>query len=1312
MSLRPALFLLLLSAGPAFGQSTTTHRLLWTTPAKGEQVKQESPTEAPSRTTRRAEDTPAPVTFERALLATERQDLPYFHRNVALPTGTREFRVAISNATYAPMSDADVKALPGLKGMGPEPLIEQHLSWYRKQPTALVSIFPYRKVGFGNTYERLVSFDLDVVATKGGGALGSYKAYPSTSKLGTGSWYRFSVPDDGVYALTYSDLVSLGVEVNGLSSSSINIYGNHIGMLPFQNSEVRPTDLELNACLVEDGGDGQFDQGDRILFYASGPQRWEEDGTCGLFRHVKNVYSDSAGYFLGINVDPPKRITDVALATDPPTTTITTFNDRQFIERDLSNLLKSGREFYGETYDLVLSYNYNFSVPFLRSDEPVNLRMDVATRTIGTGNASTWNVSVAGGVFSTSFAVTGFTNNYAGLYAKPTNQCFSFNSAQTNLPITVSFTKSDPVSSVGWMNFLEVNCVRDLKFSGDQLGFRHVPSVGPGQIGEFQMDLAQNVARIWEVTDPMNVGNIPFTVSGNSKTFRLATDSLRQFIAFRNTNYKVPTLIGPVPNQNLHAIQPPVDLMIVTHPLFLTEAQQLADRRASEGLSVQVVLAQQVYNEFSSGQRDATAIKRFMKMLYDRAGNDPELIPRYLLLFGDGSYNNINWSANNQGYLPSYQTANSTNVSASYVSDDYFGLLDDGEGEYTGDLVDIGIGRLPVHTKEQAREVLSKILNYDRLNLLSSGGQVCSADGSGGASDWRTQVLFASDDQEGDNFEGSIHMSQSDALATTVENEHADLNVAKIYLDAYQQYSTPGGERYPDASSELKERVQKGCLIVNYVGHGGEVGWAHERFLDNSTILGWSNFDRLPLFMTATCEFSRWDDPGRTSAGEYVLVNPNGGGIGLMTTTRIAYSTQNFTLSQFFYDHVFEETQEQGEAMRLGDIFRRTKFDITSNQPNQVNHRNFALLGDPTVRLAMPRQSAVITAVEDTLGNPLDTLKALSTVRIRGIVTDGMGQQLNDFNGLVIPTVYDKRVTQSTLANDGGVPFNFGIRKNIIYRGKASVTNGAFDFTFVVPKDIAYQFGTGRVSVYAESNTTNAYGHSNDPIVGGTATDAALDEEGPQVQLFLNDERFVRGGITNETPLLFAKLFDENGINTLGNSIGHDLIAILDANTERAIVLNDLYEADLDTYKSGQVRYRFSELSEGNHTLSLKAWDVHNNSSEAYTEFVVAPSEELALEHVLNYPNPFTTYTEFYFEHNRPCSSLEVQVQVFTVSGRLVKTLNAMMTCEGFRGEPLAWNGLDDHGDKLARGVYVYRLGVRTPEGDKAEKFEKLVILR
>ncbi|MBP6389609.1 MAG: type IX secretion system sortase PorU [Flavobacteriales bacterium] len=1259
----------------------------------------------------RSVPTRAHSTDSRFFYDAERADLPYLHETRQLSAGTVGFTAHLTEQVFVPMTTSEVAALPGLTSEWSAPMVRSRLGWERKQPVALVDIYPYRHNTGTGAWERLLSYKVEFVETHGNGGAGVPKSGPATSKLATGDWFRVLVVEDGVYEITHTMLSDMGL--NGeVPSDQVNLYGNHFGMLPFENSVDRPSDLLQNAILMEDGGDGQFGPGDRLVFYATGPQRWDLESGTDWMAHTKHVFTDTASYFVGIGVadELPLRVGVIPQVTDPATRSSDSFDDRQFIEKDYTTLLKSGRNLFAETYDIITTYNYNFETPYIRQQDEVCLRVNVLSRTLGATNSSQWRI--VSGLLDSTFSVAGVGTGYTGEQAKPTQQTFCFNANGNNLPVTVSFIKHNPVSSIGWMNFLEVNLRRDLKMAGDQLLFRDLTSVGPGEITEFTLDLAPGVLALWDVTNPTLAASVDFADNGIQKVFRLRTDSLRQFAAFRSNSLRVPYLAGRVANQNLHATTLPTDLVIVTPPEFKNSAARIAQRRESEGLTVTMVTPQEVFNEFSSGMRDATAIKRYMKLLYDRAGTDLALMPRYLLLFGDGSYNNLSRSNSNQNWIPSYQTANSWHASLSYCSDDYYGLLDDGEGEYQGDLVDIGVGRLPISNSEQASEMADKILRYDRLTLQSSSEAQCSIGGDGGANDWRTLLVFASDDQEGDGFEGAIHMSQSDQLATGAEADYPCFNVSKIYLDAYQQSSTAGGERYFEAQDALRDQVQRGALVVNYVGHGGEVGWAHERFLDNSTILGWTNSERMPLFMTATCEFSRWDDPGRTSAGEYVVLNPMGGGIGLMTTTRIAYSTQNFQLSQYFYDHVFEKQDELGRAATLGDTYRRTKRDITSAQPTQTNHRNFALLGDPSLRLAVPRNEVRITAITDTLGTAVDTLEALATVRITGEVVDGNGMLLSDLNGLVIPTVFDKRMQQSTLANDGGSSFPFSIRKGIIYRGKATVASGVFSFTFVVPKDISYQVGPGRISCYAENYITNACGGNDTMLVGGTATDVALDEQGPSIGVYMNDERFVRGGITNETPMLLVKLFDQNGINTLGSSIGHDLVAVLDENTDQTIVLNNQYDADLDSYKSGKVRYRFSDLAEGNHTLRVKAWDVFNNSTEAGTEFVVAPSAELALEHVLNYPNPFTTNTQFFFEHNRPCSTLDVQVQVFTVAGRLVKTLNRQLACEGFRSEPMAWDGLDDQGDKLGRGVYVYRLNVVTQEGDKAEKYEKLVILR
>lgn len=1256
-----------------------------------------------------ARRTPILEWAQRMALDVDRQDLPFIHETRPLSMGATGFTAHLTAPTYVDLSAAELALLPGL-GLPPaQPEMRTLYGVDRKRPTAMIDIYPYRRDPATGATQRLADYRLELVEERraGGGGRPKSASYPEHSKLASGDWYRFTVPQDGVYKLTYQFLQTLGVPVSGMESDRINVYGNHAGMLPFSNSPALPNDLLLNAVEVVDGGDGQFDSNDYILFYAAGPHNWRYNSNTGRFVHTRNIYSDSASYFIGVDVDQPKRVPSAQVSTADVTDQVTGFSDHLFTDRDLVNLLKSGRTWYGETYDIVTNYSYGFNLPYIRQQEPLCFTIDVLSRTIGTTNSSQWSISSGGNTFTMNDA--GVSGAYAGAYADSVQRTFCFNPTTSNITFSVNFNKHDPISSVGWLNYIEVNARRDLKMSGDQLQFRDPTTVGAGRVGEFTLDLAAGVTRIWEITSPSNVTSIPFTDNGAQKIFRMATDSLREFIAFRNTGFLEPTPVGHVANQDLHATALPTDLVIVAPPEFMSEVQLLAERRADEGLAVVMATPQQIYNEFSSGQRDASAIKRFMKMLYDRAGTDQRSMPRYLLLFGDGSYNNLSNGLATQNVIPSYQSYNSWIPSSCYTSDDFYGLLDDSEGDAINDVIDIGVGRIPASSVQQAHDVVEKLLHYDRLIAQdNSAASSCSSGSDGGASDWRNWVLFASDDQSGDSYEGVIHMQNSDQLANKVEALRPCLNLAKIYLDAYVQVSTPGGQRYPDAEVALRDRIQKGLLLVNYVGHGGEVGWAHERLLDVQTIEGWTNLDRLPLFMTATCEFSRWDDPGRTSAGELVLLNPNGGGIGLMTTTRIAYSGANQLLAQDFYDHAFQTLDELGRDQRFGDIYRQTKAAVTGT----TNYRNFTLLGDPSTRLAMARNSARITSITDTLGDPMDTIEAMATVRINGEVTDTSGNLLSDFDGVVIPTVFDKKVTVNTLANDGGSPFTFSMRKNIIYRGRVSVHSGQFSFTFVVPHDINYQIGPGRISIYAESLTTNACGYTNDPLVGGTSGNVVSDDAGPRIELFMNDERFVNGGITDNKPLLYAKLYDDNGINTLGSSIGHDLTATLDGKNDGALNLNDVYEADLNTYKSGKVRYRLTELSEGTHTLDLKAWDVFNNSSAKTLDFVVAPSAELALEHVLNYPNPFTTHTDFYFEHNRPCGNLDVQVQVFTVAGRLVKTLSRQLACDGYRSEPMAWDGLDDNGDKLGRGVYVYRLTVAAEDGSSADKVEKLVILR
>jgi len=1231
--------------------------------------------------------------------------LPVYHTTKRLNGRPARVNVSISEQVFESVSSQERAAL-NIDGIAGSIIIESNVGFERGVAYAIVSFIPLRKSDNG-IVEKLVSFKLEISST-GSAPANARGSRTTSSVLASGDWYKIGVPRDGVYRIDYNFLQNAGIDVAGINPNQLNIYGNGSGLLPRQNSEFRHDDLQLNAIEIVGGGDGSFDPGDYILFYAKGPHSWTYNENDQEFRHTKHLYSDSSYYFIGIDIDAPKRINTVNSTDIPANVNVSSFDAYMFHELDLVNLIKSGRNFYGEHFDIQNTYSFSgdaFTFPNLSPGAIAKVRVDLAGRTLGVSNFSNFNVSVVGQV-SDAGSIQGVSPVYTAPFARQAAKRVDFVPNNPAFNVKVDFSPSAS-SSKAWLNFISINVRRQLIMTGNHMIFRDIQSVGPGNVAQFNLENAQAVNYIWEVTDPINVRNIGLFSAGSVKSFRLPTNELREFVAFTGNQLPAPIFFGQVPNQNLHAlgIQQPIKMVVVTHPRFYSEAMELADFHTShptDPVYTEVVTTNQVYNEFSSGTPDITAIKDFMRMFYNRAGGDSTLMPNYLLLFGDGSYDNRSRAESNTNFILTFQSEDSFSPIASFVSDDYFGLLDDNEGESGNDLVDIGIGRMTVKTKQEAKDVVRKVKHYMSQDFNAEVAH-CSGVGTSVFGEWRNRVVFVGDDED-----SNIHMSQSNQLAKIIEENHPQYNVTKIFLDAYPQQTTPGGQRYPDVNEAIRQNVEKGALIVNYVGHGGEVGWAHERILDVSTIRNWTNFNSLPLFVTATCEFSRYDDPARTSAGEYVLINGAGGGIALLTTTRLVFSNDNFTLNKKFYEFALQDGAIPD--LRLGDMLRYTKRALSSSN---TNHRNFALLGDPALRLAYPQKDVFTSSITDTLGNPLDTLKALSNVKVTGYVGETNGTLLPNFNGVVTVTVFDKQTTVQTLANDGGNPFTYKDQKNVIYRGKAAVENGLFNFSFIVPKDINFNVdSTGRISYYAVSADYDAHGYKNGVVIGSTDLNAAADNTGPVVELYMNDENFVFGGTTDENPLIYARVFDDSGINTVGTGIGHDLTAMLNESSSNVIVLNDYYESDLNTFRSGTINYPLNELPQGQHKLRLKVWDVHNNSGEGYTEFLVAESENFVINHLLNYPNPFTTYTEFFFEHNQACSFLNVQIQVFTVSGKLVKSINTISNTNGFRVDPIPWNGRDDYGDQLARGVYVYKVKVRNPSGEQVEKFEKLVLLK
>lgn len=1222
---------------------------------------------------------------------------PSFFWKQHLKSSSFELKVANYETVAAPEEDVVYLKRFGFH-VEDELFYEAKVTHAGQVPYAVLYLFPY--VNVNGTVHRVTKLEMDLDPMPAKPVLKSFVAN-SVLADGSGSWYKIAVRKDGVYKLDKAFLESCGINTVGLDPATINIYGNGDGKLPEKNSDPRTDDLAKNAILIVGEGDGSFDDGDYILFYGWGPSRWSANGTTE-FDQDKNIYSDISCYFININpAETPLRITSINDSPLAATHFVNSYSYFDVYENDLVNLVKGGQRWYGELFDTELERTFNFSVPNIVSSVPVSIKTAIATN--AKSSAGTNQEYSVNGVVLSSSTLPAVSGDYI-----QSVKSMTLNSPSSSIPVKISIIRNSPNTLV-YLDRILMNARRSLVFYGQQFNFRDLNVVGSGNVAEYTVSSFPVNGFVWEVTDRHQPKAVNGTLSGSTFIFRLASDTIQEFVASNGTNFLTPERVGNVEAQNLHAL-PQVDYLIVSHKNFLAQANRLADLHRNEGMTVHVVTTEQIFNEYSSGMLDPTAIRMFAKMFYDRSATDPASAPKHLLLFGDGTYDPKNRVSNNNNFVPTYQFLNGENHVSAMVSDDYYGMFDPNEALYASDLLDIGVGRLLISDLATAEEQVDKIEHYMKngSGLFSEATTNCTVDASGQSStfgDWRLKYVQIADDEEG----GYFVTQDTEPQYNYVTANHPEMNCDKLYTDAFTQVSTAGGERYPDVFDAITNRVERGALVINYVGHGGEVGLAEERVVTVPQIQSWGNIDKMNVFVSATCEFTKYDDPSRVSAGEWASLNPNGGAIALMTTSRSVFFGVNTVTGAKFFENVFTR-DANNEPLTFGEIMRLTKNASGSSD----NKRSFTLIGDPALRIAHPRLRIVTDSINGL--HPAveeDTIRALSKVTIKGHLEDFSGNVLNSFNGTVTPSIFDKVKTMSTLGqNDDSPVLPFDLQRNVVYRGKASVVNGYFEFTFIVPKDINYSFGPGKISYYANNSVTDASGYDKRFVIGGIDPIGINDNIGPEIDLYLNDESFVSGGITDETPVIIANLFDENGINTVGNGIGHDLTAVIDGNTADPIVLNEYYAADLDSYQSGSVRYNMPVLEKGKHTLTLKVWDVNNNSSESTVEFIVQEKEEVELAQVLNYPNPFTTHTEFFFEHNQACSELDAQVQIFTVSGKLVKTINQIVHTEGFRSAGIPWDGKDDFGDQLAKGVYVYSLKVRTPEGVVAEKLEKLVLLK
>ncbi|HPT13653.1 MAG TPA: type IX secretion system sortase PorU [Bacteroidales bacterium] len=1210
--------------------------------------------------------------------------LPVYLEKISCAGNTEMAGFIIDSIEYQPLTDVESSViLNSGEALDDSVQYNFHLTGSGNDKFLILSLLPFRKNSLTGEFEKVIRFTLApgnlVSGTKS--LVASSHDYAAHSVLAQGKWIKLGFTQGGVCKLTYNDVQSFGFDMAALDPRTIKIFGNGSGMLPESNQVSRYDDLAENSILVQGEPDAKFDAGDYILFYVSPQIKWKYNTSQGVWEHVTNIYSDTTFVFLTAGSGVGKRITGISSTALDATVEVNTFEDYALHETDQVNLIGSGRRWFGEIFDLTTQYSFNFNFPGIVNSSEVSVRVVAAARST---ISSSFTITAGGQSWPVS--ASPISTYYNSAFASGANSFQKVPASGESQVVSVTYNK--PLSSSkGWLDYVELNAQRSLNFTQGQMAFRNSGASGAGQVAQYQLGNASSSVSVWDVTNPVKVRSVITELAGSVLKFRLPADTIREFMAFDGTSFISPASSKNVVNQDLHALQTP-DLLIIAPPVFMEQAVRLAAmHNQDDDLSTTIVTPETIYNEFSSGSQDVSAIRDFLKMFYDRKSTEGKL--PYLLLFGDGSYDYKDFHKENTNFVNTFQSPESFDPVHSYTYDDYFGFLDDNEGTGSFDMVDIGIGRLPVKSVDEATALVDKILFYAGKNSAVQG-------------DWRNTITFVADDEDDNE-----HMSQADLLAGYIDAGYQRFNIDKIYLDSYQQSATPSGNRYPDVNKAITQRIEKGTLIMNYTGHGGETGWAHEEVLQLSDINSWSNREKMPVFVTATCEFSRYDDPERTSAGEQVLLNPLGGGIALFTTSRPTFGTPNLSINKSFYKYAIPAPGTS--RTRMGDIIRDAKRESGSDE----NGRKFVLLGDPALQIATPQLKVVTTQINNKpVGSDPDTLSALTKITITGIIADAANNKEAGFNGSLTVSVFDKPVQVTTLANDGGSPFTFSLQKNLLYKGHVEVKDGAFIFTFIVPRDISYRYGFGKISYYAQNGEQDASGSYENIVIGGDGENAEADNSGPVISLYMNDLYFINGGTTDENPALIGLVADKSGINTAGTGIGHDLVAVLDDNYDAPFVLNDYYESDVNTYENGRILFPFVGLPEGAHKVLVKAWDVYNNSSEATLDFMVVPSGNFIMENVMNFPNPFSEYTDIAYSHNQQGKLLATTVMIYSLSGKPVITLYQEGQDFGSRSLPVRWNGRSTSGIPAAAGIYIYKITSVTSDGLSATKSGKLIYTR
>ncbi len=1079
------------------------------------------------------------------------------------------------------------------------------------------------------------------------------------SDLSVGEWYRFKINSSGVYKIDATFLSRLGITLSDVQPTTIQIFGSGGQMNSIINTDKIVQGAHENSIVVVGEEDGVFDPQDYILFYGIGHDQWNEENQTHL-----NLYSDETEYFITFNRAQGKRVRNISSTHEVPEQYTDQATSTIFYEEDNYNIGEMGRRWFGQRFIPSQEETIELGpLTDLVTDQPVLISASgAATSKV----PSQLNFLLNDKDFSISFSsISANSKNVAVLgHTSSTTHLTPLSNA---LNLNLSYTAEGDSGALAFLDYVKISYERFLYGNKGQFIFS-------GAQENYKINSAQDVYGIWDITESNDIS--VYLNDKASPDFYVRTDaSQRTFLLVDNNDFFTPSRsrkASKVSNQNLLEKLNSVEYIIITNDELLEDAERLANYHQNNYKKINTVAISldQIYTQFNAGNPDIVSIRDAIRYAYHGSNT-----LKYVCLFGDTTYDYKNRIPNNNMMVPTYHALSSFSVTNSYMSDDFYAVMETGEGDLgASDDMEIAVGRMLVDDKVSANTSINKVIEFTSKENTGS---------------WRNSVTLLSDDVD-DSWE-TIIQEQLDQLGDELVENNPFINLTKFHSDAFVQEVTAAGNRYPSVSQALKNRIGQGTLVLNYFGHGNEDGLASEFIFDKLFAQSLFHPGRYPLFITSTCEFSRFDNPNRITGGELTYLNPAGGAISLISTTRQIFVTNGINYNKILSKHLFGYDSE--DQISMAEALRRSKNEFWDYRQKRI----VFYIGDPALDLPIAKPEIKITHLNgfalEELTEDQKLIRALDKVRVSGIVIHQNSATLDDFNGEVTVTLFDKSTMKSTLGNDGHQTMDFQILGPVVFNGNAPVLNGVFDIEFVIPKDISLNEGVARVSMYAydESSGTELSGFSSDLFIGNINTSAMADNTPPTIELFLDNEEFKNGDAVFDSPLLIAKLYDESGINTSGG-LGHDLLAIIDNDTQNPILLNQYYSTHSAGYQQGSLFYNLSHLTLGKHTLLLRAWDTHNNPATKEIEFLVLDNKQVEIIKIFNSPNPMSNQTTFNIIHNKPRELMEVKLVIHDVTGKILWQQHQNILSTNNVSREIQWNGTSSSGETLRKGMYLYTI--------------------